>query len=88
MRAIDKVLSEKEKAPSLGKGAYPEVLEILILCECRILFGNTQLCKWVEGDFNLWFMETHKDLLKDISNLHVREAIEDVFSMIETDEEE
>jgi len=42
----------------------------------------------VEGDFNLWFTETHKDLLEDVKDRNVIGAIEDVFSMIETSEEE
>jgi len=88
MRAIDKVLSEKQQPPALGKGTHPEIIEILLLCECRLLYGNADLCKWVEGDFNLWFTETHKDLLEDIKDKNVLGAIEDVFSMIETSEEE
>ena len=54
-----------------------------ILCECRILYQNVDVCMWVEETFKLFFLETHEDLKKRVQAAPVKQAIEDVLSLVD-----
>jgi hypothetical protein len=55
MRAIDAVLSDKEHSDA-------EMLSAVLLCECRILYLNVDICEWVVDSFKVYFAETHSEL--------------------------
>jgi len=54
----------------------------LLLCECRILYKNQEMVTWVEEQFKLFFKETHTELSARTSHLEIKQAIEDLFSMV------
>jgi hypothetical protein len=33
----------------------PETLLAVLLCECRILYCNADVCSWVEDSFRVYF---------------------------------
>lgn len=57
----------------------------LLLCECRILYKNEDMVTWVEEQFKLFFKETHSDLETRAQQTEVKEAIQDLFSMVTLD---
>lgn len=79
MKALDEVLSDKEINDQ-------EVLLAAILCECRILYQNPDMCQWVEETFKLFFLETHQELKKRVQFTTVKEAIEDVLSLVDLEQ--
>jgi len=50
--AICAAMTEEEKAPALGKAEDSETLNALLLCLCRILYKNFEVCTWVEKEIN------------------------------------
>lgn len=76
MKALDSVLSDKDLVDQ-------EILIAAILCECRILYQNVDVCMWVEETFKLFFLETHEDLKKRVQAAPVKQAIEDVLSLVD-----
>ena len=50
--AICAAMTEEEKSPALGKAEDSETLNALLLCLCRILYKNFQVCTWVEKEIN------------------------------------
>ncbi len=60
-KAIDTCLSNKELVD-------PETLTALVLCECRILYQNLDMCQWLEDQFRLYFTETHADVAKRVQD--------------------
>lgn len=54
----------------------------LLLCECRAVYSNSLMCTWVEEDFKLFFKDTHTELQKRTEHARVRNAIDDLFSML------
>lgn len=51
---MDEVLSDKE---------HSEVdLRTVLLCECRILYLNEDICDWVAESRKRFFTETHAEL--------------------------
>ena len=54
----------------------------LLLCECRILYKNQEMVTWVEEQFKLFFKETHTELSARTSHSELKQAIEDLFSMV------
>ena len=75
LKNIDELLSDKNLDDK-------ETMMALLLCECRALFTNGPLCTWVEESFKLFFKGTHTDLLKRTSHQEVKEAVNDVISML------
>jgi len=54
----------------------------LLLCECRILYRNQEMVTWVEEQFKLFFKETHTDLSSRATFPEVKDAIQDLLSMV------
>ena len=54
----------------------------LLLCECRILYKNQDMVTWVEEQFKLFFKETHSDLSARTAFPEIKEAVQDLFSMV------
>ena len=48
LKAINTSINDKELTDQ-------ETLLALVLCECRILFSNAEICKWVEDEFKVEF---------------------------------
>ena len=63
-----------------------DTLKALLLAECRILYKNSTMCSWVEDSFKLFFSETHSEVKKRTQHASVKEAIEDVLSMVNIEE--
>ena len=50
--AICEAMTEEQKAPALGKADDAETLNALLLCLCRIMYKNFEVCTWVEKEIN------------------------------------
>ena len=79
LKALDEVLSDKEMNDS-------EVLMAAILCECRILYQNPEMCMWVEETFKLFFKETHQELKRRVQASSVKDSIADVLSLVDLEQ--
>ena len=55
----------------------------LLLCECRILYKNQDMVTWVEEQFKLFFRETHAELESRTAIPEVKQAIQDLHSMVD-----
>ena len=75
-KAIDTCLNKKNTFDA-------ETLTALLLCECRILYQNLDMCVWVEDQFKLFFLETHQTLKAEAPEVTVSQAVDDVMSMLE-----
>lgn len=75
MKAIDEAISNEALTDD-------ETLIALLLCECRILYKNTDMVPWVEESFKLFFVETHNALAARSQSKNVKEAVADVLSMV------
>lgn len=71
LKSIDTCLGNKELKEI-------ETIKALLLCECRILYLNHEICTWVEEQFRLFFSETHNDLAKRMVDQSIRGAIADL----------
>lgn len=80
MKAIDEFLSSKDSA-----SVDQETLLAVLLCECRVLYRNHEVCGWVEESFKSFFVETHTELRKRSQIDSLKEAIDDVCSMVSID---
>ena len=80
MKALDEVLSDKKINDS-------GVLLAAILCECRILYQNPDMCQWVEETFERFFLETHQELKKRVQFTSVKESIDDVLALVDLEQE-
>jgi len=76
LKAIDEALSN----PSLTD---KDCLLSLLLCECRILYKNQEMVTWVEESFKLFFKETHNELENNTQHADVKQAKQDLFSMVD-----
>ena len=74
-KAIDEALSNENLADK-------DTMVALLLCECRILYKNHEMVTWFEEQFKLFFKETHTDLGGRSVHNEVKDAIEDLFSMV------
>lgn len=74
-KSIDEALSSETLADK-------DTLVALLLSECRILYKNHEMVTWVEEQFKLFFKETHSELLPRSGHAEVKQAIEDLFSMV------
>ena len=54
----------------------------LLLCECRALFRNPELCKFVEEGYRESFKATHTDLKNRTEHAVVKQTIDELFSMV------
>ena len=75
MKGIDEILSNQAVTDK-------DLQTALILCECRLLYMNHDLVTWVEEQFKLFFKETHSELAARSAHAEVKQAVEDVFSMV------
>lgn len=58
-----------------------------MLCECRILYRDAEICGFIEdGPHRMIFAKTHVKLRQRASAQNVKEAIEDVVSMVDLTE--
>lgn len=71
LKAIDEVLSDRDLVDA-------ETLLAVLLCECRILFCNVEVCGWVEDSFKVYFQETHTELKKRVGQDNLKDACSDV----------
>lgn len=56
----------------------------LILCECRILYKNHDVCGVIEdGPLKIAFAQAHVQLKMRIEHANVKEAVDDVVSMVD-----
>jgi len=78
LKSIDEALSNHETADK-------DCLLSLLLCECRILYRNQDMVNWVEEQFKLFFKETHTELRNRATASEVKEAADDLFSMVTLD---
>jgi len=76
LKAINTSINDKELTDQ-------ETLLALVLCECRILLSNAEMCKWVEEEFRGEFQQSHQLLCKRVPHQNVREAVVDVLSMLD-----
>ena len=59
-----------------------DTLVAALLCECRILYRNNDMVTWVEEAFKLFFVETHNQIKERSKSQKVKEAVDDVMSMV------
>lgn len=74
-KSIDEALSSEHLSDK-------DTLVALLLSECRILYKNHEMVTWVEEQFKLFFKETHSELSSRSGHPEVKQAIEDLFSMV------
>ena len=77
MKAIDDALSVPR-----GINDKDTILSLLV-CECRILYKNQDMVTFVEEQFKMFFKETHDEIYNRVAFDEVKQAIEDVKSMVE-----
>ena len=77
MKAIDDALSVPR-----GINDKDTILSLLV-CECRILYRNQDMVTFVEEQFKMFFKETHDEIDNRVAFPEVKQAIEDVKSMVE-----
>ena len=65
-----------------------DTLLSLLVCECRILYRNQDMVTFVEEQFKMFFKETHAEIDGRVEFPDVKQAIEDVRSMVELSEDE
>lgn len=75
LKSIDEALSNTDLVDK-------DTLLSLLLCECRILYKNSEMVTWVEEQFKLFFKETHAELMSRNAIPEVKEAIQDIISMV------
>lgn len=75
LKSIDEALSNTALVDK-------DTLLSLLLCECRILYKNSEMVTWVEEQFKLFFKETHAELMSRTAIPEVKEAIQDIISMV------
>jgi hypothetical protein len=51
MKALDEVLNDRDLLED-----QDDTLVCLLICECRLLYCNKELCTWVEEEFKLFFV--------------------------------
>ena len=78
LKSIDEALSNQALADK-------DTMLALLLCECRILYRNNDTVTWVEEQFKLFFKETHTDLSNRAAFPEVKEAVQDLLSMVTLD---
>ena len=76
LKIIDSILSDKDIIDQ-------ELLQAVLLCECRILYQNPEMCRWVEETFKLFFLETHQDLKKRTCHQLVKDSVDDTLSLVD-----
>ena len=54
----------------------------LLLCECRILYQNKDLCEFVEKEYGAELKKNHESLKQRVNNPKVREGADDVLLML------
>lgn len=61
-----------------------ETLLALILCECRLLYRNHDVCGCIEdGPLRVEFSKAHVQLKMRVEHANIKEAIDDVISMVD-----
>ena len=78
VKQIDEVLANMDMVDQ-------DTLKALLLCECRILYKNSAMCVWVEETFKQHFVETHNEVKKRTQHAAVKEAVNDVMQMVDTE---
>jgi len=79
-KSIDEALSNETQTV-----ADKDTVLSLLLCECRILYKNHEMVTWVEEQFKLFFKETHNELDNRTSHPEIKQAVADLFSMVQLD---
>lgn len=64
LKALTEAFDETEKAPALGKGTDKHTLYSLMITECRLLYCNAPLVRWVETEYGSIWERIHIDLQK------------------------
>lgn len=62
-----------------------EALMGLLLCECRLVYQNRDICQYVLETYDKKFKESHLKLKARISDAKVKECVNDVLKMIYID---
>lgn len=67
--------------------AKPEITDkdtliAVLMCECRLLYKNHELCTFVEGEFKGPFKETMSALEDRATVNEVKQAVRDVTNMV------
>jgi hypothetical protein len=61
-----------------------ECLMALILCECRVLYKNHDVCGVIEdGPLRVPFGKAHVQLKMRVEFANVKEAVDDIVSMVD-----
>jgi len=54
----------------------------LILCECRLVYSNPEMFKWVKDNYTKHVFELHTKIRTEAKSEELRNAVTDLFSLL------